>query len=559
MMKNNLITLTKTMFKNDETLNNLTSKGSKSSFLKSKWMMILFVLGIAVLMGLSFGFMLADLYDALAAAELSHLIPRLLVPAAGIMVFMFGIFYVMNVFYFSKDVENYLYLPVQAGEILGAKFLVSLIYEYFIILVFFLPLLTVYGIKDGSGILYYVYMLVSLILIPVFPLVVASIISMLIMRYSSKFKNRDRFNMIAGILSLVVALGFNFGLQFFTQRFTGDPNLAIGDISELPVFQITSWVFPTSHFATEGILAYNSISGLFSILILLLITVLSFFLFYVLGNLLYFKGVIGISESKATRKALSKEEMEKGSRRKPILFSYALKELKLILRTPVYFLNCVLISLIYPLFILFPFLMGSGEDKAELESVFTMLQGFDRGSLLLGIVGVGFLMGSINIIASSAISREGKNLYFLKYIPVPYMTQIYAKIVSAFYVEAAALVIFYGIVFYLFRIDLVFFVLSLVIIFLASLVINQIGIFLDITWPKLNWDTEQKAVKQNFNSVIHMFLGFGLVALMIFLAMKVQVSLYVAFMASLLGLLILALVLHFLLTRHVEKRFKALS
>ena len=149
-----------------------------------------------------------------------------------------------------------------------------------------------YGIKDGSGILYYVYMLVSLILIPVFPLVVASIISMLIMRYSSKFKNRDRFNMIAGILSLVVALGFNFGLQFFTQRFTGDPNLAIGDITELPVFQITSWVFPTSHFATEGILAYNSISGLFSILLLLLITVLSFFLFYVLGNLLYFKGVI---------------------------------------------------------------------------------------------------------------------------------------------------------------------------------------------------------------------------------------------------------------------------
>ena len=105
----------------------------------------------------------------------------------------------------------------------------------------------------------------------------------------------------------------------------------------------------------------------------------------------------------------------------------------------------------------------------------------------------------------------------------------------------------------------VFFVLSLLIVFLASLVINQIGIFLDITWPKLNWDTEQKAVKQNFNSVIHMFLGFGLVALMIFLAVKVQVSLYVAFMASLLGLLILALVLHFLLTRHVEKRFKALS
>lgn len=559
MMKNNLITLTRIMFKNDETLNNLTSKGSQSSFLKSKWMMILFVLGLAVLMGFSFGFMLSDLYDSLAMVDLSHIIPRLLVPAAGIMVFMFGIFYVMNVFYFSKDVENYLYLPVKAGEILGAKFLVSLIYEYFIILIFFLPMLTVYGIKDGSGVLYYIYMILSLILVPVFPLVIASIISMLIMRYSSKFKNRDRFNMIAGILSLVVALGFNFGIQYLTNRFTGDSHMVIGDISDLPMFKIISWVFPTSRFATEGILNYQSFSGLVNMLILLVVTVLSFGLFYILGNLLYFKGVIGISESKATRKALSKEEMEKGSIRKPILFSYALKELKLILRTPVYFLNCVLISLIYPLFILFPILMGSGEDKAEMESLLSMLKGFDRGALLLGIVGVGFLMGSINIIASTAISREGKNLYFMKYVPVPYMTQIYAKIVSAFYVEAAALLIFYGIVFYLFRIDLIFFVLSLIIVFLSSLVINQIGIFLDITWPKLNWDTEQKAVKQNFNSVIHMFLGFGLVALMIFIAVKVKVSFYIAFMASLLGLLILSLLLHFLLVRHVEKRFKALS
>lgn len=558
-MKNNLITLTRTMFKNDETLNNLTSRGSKSSFLKSKWMMILFVLGIAVLMGASFGFMLADLYDALAMADLAHLIIRLLVPAAGIMVFMFGIFYVMNVFYFSKDVENYLYLPVKAGEILGAKFLVSLIYEYFIIIIFFLPLLTVYGIKAGSGVLYYLYMLVSLILVPVFPLVVASVISMLIMRFSNKFKNRDRFNMIAGILSLVVALGFNFGIQFLTQRFSGDSNMVIGDISELPLFKITSWVFPTSHFATESLLTYDTLGGLLNILLLLVLTAASFGVFYALGNLLYFKGVIGISESKATRKALSKEQMEKGARRKPILFSYAMKELKLVLRTPVYFLNCVLISLIYPLFILFPFLLGSGEDQAEMEGFLTMLKTFDRGSLLLGIVGVGFLMGSINIIASTAISREGKNFYFLKYIPVPYMTQIYAKIVSAFYVEAAALVIFYGIVFYLFRIDLLFFLLSLILIFLSSLVINQVGIFLDISWPKLNWDTEQKAVKQNFNSVIHMFLGFGLVALMIFLASKIQVTLYVAFMVSLLGLLLLALIFHFVLTRHVERKFRTLS
>jgi len=559
MMKSNLLPLTKAMFKNDETLNNLTSKGKKSSFLKSKWMMLLFVVGLAILMGFSFGFMLSDIFDTLASVQLETLILQLIFPAASMMVFMFGIFYVMNVFYFSKDVDNYLYLPVKAKEILGAKFLVSLIYEYFIIGVFFLPLLTVYGLKDGSGLLYYVYMVLSLAILPVFPLVMASAISMVIMRFSKRFKNRDRFNMIAGILSLFVALGLNFGLQFFAQRMAGAEPTQITDLSQLPVLKVFSFVFPSSHFAKEALMSYGEIHGLLSMGLLFLVSILAILLFNFLGNALYFKGVIGISESKADRKGLSKEDMDKGVRENPILLAYALKELKLLLRTPVYFLNCVLISLIYPLFILFPLFMGGGAEREEFSMIIESLRAFDRGTLLLIVLGSGFVLGSVNIIASSAISREGKGLYFMKYIPVPYMTQIYAKILSAFFVEALALIILYGILFYLFSIDVLFLILSLLVVFLSSLLINQLGIFLDITWPKLNWDTEQKAVKQNFNSVIHMFLGFGLVALFVFLAFKIQATLYMAFMVSFISLLLLTLGMHVLLKSHVEKRMKVLS
>jgi len=558
-MKNNIYILTRAMFKNDETLSNMIGRSTKKSFFSSKLKIILLVLFLMVTMGLSFGFMISDLYDTMAMMEMESLILRLVIPAAGIMVFMFGIFYVMNVFYFSKDVDNYLYLPISGGEILTSKFLVSLVYEYFIIIVFFLPILVIFGVKDSAGILYYIYTVAALLLIPVFPLTIASMISMVIMRFSNRFKNRDRFNMIAGILSLVVALGFNFGIQFFTNRMTQGDDLVIGNISELPIFRITSLVFPTSFLATESLLAHESVAGLLYLLAMIALSLIALGAFYLIGNAIYFKGVIGVSESKADRKTLSEEDMRKGTMKKSILISYSLKELKLLLRTPIYFLNCVLISLIYPLFILFPIFMGSSGDKDEIMQILTFIRSVDEGILIVGMAGVGFLFGSVNIISSTAISREGKNFYFLKYIPVPYSTQIYAKILSSFYVEALAMVILYGIMIFLFQVDLMFILLSLVIVFLASLVVNQVGILMDALWPKLNWDTEQKAVKQNFNSVLHMLLGFALTALSIFVGIKIAPTYFTGFMVSFIILVILSVVFHFILMKTVEKRFAVLS
>lgn len=558
-MKNNIFIMTRAMFKNDETLSSLTGSRStkKKSFFKSKYGKILLFLLLAASMGSSLGLFVSELYDMFAVMEMQSLLLRLIVPAAGLMVFMFGIFYVMNVFYFSKDVENYLYLPVKAGEIMASKFLVSLVYEYFIMGIIFLPLLVVYGVKDSAGILYYVYSILVLLLVPVFPLVIASLFAMVIMRFSKKFKNRDRFNMVASILSLFLALGLNFGMQYLT-NIVSKGQTTVSDISQLAVFRVTALVFPTSHFATESLIGYGSLQGLVSLTLVLLLTVAALLVFYAAGNALYFKGVIGITESQADRKVLSTSQMAKGTSSRNILISYSLKEFKLLVRTPVYFLNCVLISLIYPLFFIIPFALGSTEDMAEMEGIYQFIRDTDKGILLVVLVGAGFLLGSINIISSTAISREGKNFYFIKYIPVSYMTQIYAKILSSFYVEVLALILFYGLLFFLFRISPVFLLSALLLVLMASLLVNQVGILFDILWPKLNWDTEQKAVKQNLNSIFHMFLGFGLTALTIFIGVKLNPNLYMAYMVSFLVLAVLILVMHFVLKNRVVHKFSRL-
>ena len=50
----------------------------------------------------------------------------------------------------------------------------------------------------------------------------------------------------------------------------------------------------------------------------------------------------------------------------------------------------------------------------------------------------GSFMGGINMISSTAISREGTNAYFMKFIPVPVETQAFAKAACGIIISAVS-------------------------------------------------------------------------------------------------------------------------
>jgi ABC-2 type transport system permease protein len=53
----------------------------------------------------------------------------------------------------------------------------------------------------------------------------------------------------------------------------------------------------------------------------------------------------------------------------------------------------------------------------------------------------------------------------------------------------------------------------------------ETGILMDLFFPKLNWDTEQKAVKQNLNAMFNMFLCMALGGLVVFIVVKLSLEL----------------------------------
>jgi len=501
-MANKLFILTKTLLKN--------SFGIKENGKKRARQIILAILVALCILPVfsSLFFLVLNMYDVLKAIGQEGVILSFGIAATSFTIFFFGIFYVVNVFYFSDDVENLLPLPLKPSQIIGAKFIVTVIYEYLTEIFLLLPLFIAYAYKSGATVMYYLYALLVFILVPVIPLSIASIIVMIIMRFTSIAKNRDRFKMVGGIIAMFAAIGFNFAIQRFSLKAVDPSELqemfANGQNS---LVELVSRIFPGVKFAALSIINNANIWGVINLLIFILINAVSFIIFLNIGELWYFRGVIGISENAAKRKEVSSDELNRISVRQSILKACTIKELKLLFRTPIYFMNCVLINFIFPILMIIPFITDP-QSYSELSEIKAVMQSGTFDSI---IVQVGFaaamLISTFNCITPTSVSREGQNFYVSKFLAVPYKTQIMAKVLSGVVVSLIGVLIAFISVAIILGVPVYLLFMIAIISLLGIVCTSFTGVMIDLLHPKLNWDNEQKAVKQNINPVANMLLG----------------------------------------------------
>ncbi|KOA18953.1 hypothetical protein CLHOM_26930 [Clostridium homopropionicum DSM 5847] len=418
-------------------------------------------------------------------------------------IFFLGIFYIIGTFYFSMDIENLLPLPFKASQILGAKLAVVVVYEYITQLVIFLPIIISYGIKSNASILYYLYNIIIYITIPIIPLIAAAILVMVIMRFSNIAKNKDRFKLIGGVIAIVIGIGANIVVQNAAKTLS-DPSQMQRLVMEgnNSLINATSRLFPSSKFATIAVLECGNLQGLFNLIIFVLITAIAVVIFIILGNILYFKGVIGISQTSTKRIVLSGEQFAKATSQNSVFKAYVLKEIKLLFRTPAYFINCVILNFLWPIFLLIPMFTNVGNGK-EIEMFLKAISNPSMYPLGLAIVTVFIVfVSSVNGITATAISREGSHIYFSKYVPINYITQIMAKVFTGFIMGTISMIMLILVTLIIIKLPMILIILIAIIGLIAILFSNFVGIIIDLNNPKLQWDSEQKAVKQNLNVLI---------------------------------------------------------
>ncbi|SET22758.1 putative ABC transporter permease subunit, partial [Anaerobranca gottschalkii] len=422
---NKTLLLTKVMLKNSLSAMFGMGKNKRYSFI----MLAIVLISLAPLyIGLT-RFLYVS-FDYLAQIGQHGVIISLGIVVCGILIFFLGIFYIISLFYMADDIENLLPLPLKVSHILGANFFSVVTYEYITSTFFLLPVLIVYGIKGYPGILYFLYSIIVFLTLPIIPLSLASIISMVIMRFLNKGKNKDLLKLVGSLLAMAVVLGINFAFQRVSMRFTDMEsiiNLLIEGNNSL--VNITNKMFPGLSFAASALIRSDNFTGFIHLLIYLAISIAAFIIFLILGELLYLKGVQGSWESISKKTELTAEQLSKSTRKNSPLKSYISKELKILFRTPAFLLNCVIINFLWPVFMAFP-LLASGEGLKEIHTLGRAIAENNLEPLTIAIgLGIGIFIAATNSIVSTSISREGQNFYINKYIPVDYKRQILGKII----------------------------------------------------------------------------------------------------------------------------------
>src|SRR5690606_23826159 len=127
--------LTRVLFKNGESMISFSKKKQSNPWL-IYMLLALAMLPIAVVIGSIVG----DMYLMLVEINQEGALLALGFMLISVMIFFFGIFYVMNIFYFANDIETLLPLPFQPAQILGAKFTTAVFYEYLVAAIMYIPL-----------------------------------------------------------------------------------------------------------------------------------------------------------------------------------------------------------------------------------------------------------------------------------------------------------------------------------------------------------------------------------------------------------------------------------
>jgi len=523
------------------------------------------VIGNAILMtvlGVYFiGIMVASalgLFEILSSVGLQSIMVGLYLSLGTVLVFLFGILYVISIFYYTGDVEKLLPLPLKAQEIIGAKLIVTAVWEYLYLAVLILPPLIVYGILSGADFLYFLLLVLVFIFLPVVPLCMASIIVMLIMRFTPLARNKDRFNLISGILAMVLALAFVFGMQSLSSFSEMDLTRIIESGADA-VAQITSVIFPGTSFAVGSLTAIQALERLGQVAMLLLVAVIAVVVTLQAARFLYFAGVVDVNTSVSKRKKLSRDELQTAGKSGSAFWSYCLKDIRILIRTPIFFMNNVMMNFLWPVFLVIPFLTGAADEGLDQLIALARQLLSDPSSSAAPIAIAAFFaitcfIAGSNGITESALSREGKVFYILKTLPMSWRRQILAKITVGVIFSLLGILIPLAILLIVIRPPLWLALSLLAVVPGGVLLPNFSGIIFELFWPKLNWDNEQKAVKQNMNVLYGMGASLLFAALVLVPVFAFKLSVTTTVIAAAAGSLFLSLLVYRIIVRILPVR-----
>ena len=428
-----------------------------------------------------------------------------------ILIIMRTVMVSMNVFYFSKDIENILHLPIKPIEILISKLNTIIFMNYELeILIGIIPFF-IYGIYTYARLSYFFNLILLLVIFPIFATLFVSIVMIFLMKTIKIFKNKDimqiaiSFILVFGIMfSAGKAIEYVFNNAEFIEE---NQELILNNINE-KIIKINNY-FLNINPSANILLSKEILSKLINYLKLIIINFVALILFIFLGNKLYLKQLLK-ANFYYKKKRIKKIKLNKKIKKNIIAISYIKKEIKQIFKNPLFFIQsvypvimmtimiCVLISALIPAY---NEILHREEYKEMLESL-----KFDIEAVCI-ILGVIQITGLFNYTSITSFSREGKNAYIMKVLPIGLYKQfIYKNIPQIVLNIISSIIILIVINFQIPAIGIKYILILFVLAFLITIINSNILCLIDLLMPRLEWDAEYEILKNNKNKLLQYVL-----------------------------------------------------
>ena len=476
--------LFKVLFKNSMTLDMKTKKGRRGVVL----MVVLALCFVPTL-----GMLYMSFLDAFRQGMLDTLMMEagMLIPCA--LTSVMALMVVPTVFYFSRDTDLLLPLPVTADSIVLAKTGMILTSQVLVGTVMALPIFAAYWTVHPD-ILKILVSLLVLVTLPLLPVFVLGLVMMVLMYVVPALRNKDRFNLVFGILTLIVAVG----ISTLSSSFGANPDMMAELMNNPEDLALINYVFPQIAWAARSVTTL----GISDLCLYLGVTLLGLALFMFTARKLFLPAVtnMGSTTQKARSRGIEKEH--------PAWLACLLVENRMLLRTPAWFMNCLLPSFLIVIIFSAVFLI---------QGVPALLADIDLPDLTpwmpaIGIM-TGLFVGSMSMITSTTFSREGQNLWRMKVIPVSMRTQILSRGLLGFLWSSAGCELFILVAAWLLKADLLDVLLMSAGSLVTNVFVNGLGLLTDGWHPHLIWDDDTGAVKNNFTAMIEMFVSWVVILL----------------------------------------------
>ena len=426
---------------------------------------------------------------------------------------VFGFNVVMSVFYFSKDLDYLLPLPISPMKIVGAKLASTMISENVMECILVISALVGFMVGYGvtpAGIFAAV---IAIFTFPVLPICYCAIVCMIVMYFSKFFKNKERVSKITAFSSVVILIALVFALNL-SNGFSPDvfvEQLMHNDIKLLSVLDIIFVNVP---------LMSNAMAGSFiSLLLYIIVNAVAVGIVMLLASQLYLKTVVSINGGDGASK-YKEANFDKAIKESSHIETYFKKEIKILFRTPAYMTNCVGINLIWPIFIYLFIVLQNRSDFLS-GFIYKLQEGQSEAILYVTVLvfGVSVILTSLNCLASSAITREGRHFEIMKYMPVDIMTQINSKALVSIVISGSGLIVYIITTFVILKISAYFCMFCVFLSILSVIYSTYLGIYIDTINPKLIWDDEVNALRGNYHVFYNMAIEILLTAIVCVVAL----------------------------------------